>query len=59
LGREFDGEPQTGLVFAAEVIERRGRDFYEQVCSRSNRDALQNGQDYVDKRDEIRNEWKF
>lgn len=56
--RTLDDEPQTDALFDKEIIERMGREFYEDVFSPAVEQAFREGKDYKDIRDEIRKDWK-
>jgi hypothetical protein len=56
--RTLSGEPQTDELFDKEVVNRMGRDFYEDVFVPAIEQAFQRGQRYEDIRDEIRADWK-
>jgi hypothetical protein len=52
------GEPQTDRRFDHEIVERMGREFYEQVFSPAVREARASGQTYEAMRDRLRKRWK-
>lgn len=56
--RRLGGKEQTGELFDKEIIERMGRDFYEQVFAPAIRRAYEAGRSYREIRDTIRVEWK-
>ncbi len=52
------GEPQTDQLFDHEIVERMGRDFYDEVFAPAVRDARASGQSYEAIRDRLRRRWK-
>ncbi len=56
--RYLSGKEQTDALFDQEIIERIGRDFYDQVFVPAVRQAYDAGKSYRDLRDTIRREWK-
>ncbi len=56
--RDLNGELQTDVLFDEEIIERMGRDFYDRVFAPAIQRALEDGYQYSDIRDSLREEWK-
>jgi hypothetical protein len=56
--RHLSGKEQTDALFDKEIIERMGRDFYEQVFRPGVQQAYEAGKSYRDIRDTIRPDWK-
>jgi hypothetical protein len=56
--RVLDGESQTDKLFDHEIVERMGREFYEQVFAPAVREARASGQTYEAVRDRLRRRWK-
>lgn len=56
--RRLGGQEQTDELFTKEIIERMGRDFYEQVFAPAIRRAYEAGRSSREIRDTIRAEWK-
>ena len=56
--RRLSGKEQTDRLFDTEIIERMGREFYDQVFAPAIRQAYETGKSYRDIRDTIRQEWK-
>ena len=56
--RHAGDELQTDETFEREIVERMGREFYEQVFSPAIRAALERGERYEQIRDRIRTNWK-
>ena len=56
--RSLSGKEQTDQLFDKEIIERMGKDFYDQVFAPAIRQAYEAGKNYRDIRDTIRREWK-
>jgi hypothetical protein len=52
------GEAQTAELFDHEIVERMGRDFYDQVFAPAVREARISGQTYEAMRDRLRRRWK-
>lgn len=55
--RTLGGKLQTDETFDEEIIERMGREFYEDVFSPAIREAVEEGKDYKSIRDSIRRDW--
>jgi hypothetical protein len=56
--RVLGGEAQTDTLFDHEIVERMGREFYEQVFAPSVREARASGQTYEAMRDRLRRRWR-
>jgi hypothetical protein len=56
--RSVGGEVQTGETFDREIIERMGRQFYDEVFHPAIVQAVDEGKRYEDIRDSIRKDWK-
>ena len=56
--RVLGGESQTDRLFDHEIVQRMGRDFYEQVFAPAVREARASGQTYEAMRDRLRRRWK-
>jgi hypothetical protein len=56
--RSAGGVPQTDATFDHEIIDRMGRDFYQDVFHPAIAQAYREGKRYEDIRDVIRKEWK-
>ncbi len=56
--RTLNGIPQTDDLFDKEIVQRVGRDFYNQVMVPAIRSAIDAGESYTSIRDKIRQEWK-
>jgi hypothetical protein len=56
--RSVGGELQTDQTFQREIVDRMGRDFYEQVFHPAIEEAVAEGKRYEDIRDQIRKDWK-
>jgi hypothetical protein len=56
--RSLGGVPQTDATFDKEIIDRMGREFYEDVFHPAIAQAYREGKRYEDIRDVIRKEWK-
>lgn len=56
--RVLGGEPQTDKLFDHEIVDRMGRDFYDQVFAPAVREARDSGQTYEEMRDRLRARWK-
>lgn len=56
--RSAGGVPQTDAVFDHEIIDRMGRDFYDQVFHPAIAQAFKEGKRYEEIRDVIRKDWK-
>lgn len=56
--RRLSGKEQTDAFFDTEIIERMGRDFYEEVFAPAILQAYEAGRSYRDIRDTIRRDWK-
>jgi hypothetical protein len=52
------GKEQTDQTFEKEIVDRMGRDFYDEVFSPAIARAFEEGLRYEDIRDSIRKEWK-
>lgn len=52
------GEPQTDKLFDHQIVERMGRDFYDQVFAPAVREARASGQTYEAMRDRLRRRWR-
>ena len=52
------GELQTDETFDAEIVERMGGRFYDDVFAPAIRDAIKSGKKYEEIRDTIRADWK-
>jgi hypothetical protein len=57
--RSVGGELQTDETFQREIVDRMGRDFYEQVFHPAIEEAVAEGKRYEDIRDQIRKDWKM
>ncbi len=55
---ELEDVPQTDALFDKEIIQRMGPDFYQKVFSPAIEKAYESGQDYMEIRDSIREDWK-
>ncbi len=55
---ELSGVPQTDKLFDREIINRMGKEFYQQVFAPAVDKAYEEGKSYVEIRDAIRKEWK-
>lgn len=55
--RSLSGKPQTDKLFDKEIVTRMGSTFYTRVFVPAIRKAIENGEDYRDIRDSIREEW--
>lgn len=56
--RSVGGELQTDKTFQKEIVDRMGRDFYDQVFHPAIEQAVAEGKRYEDIRDQIRKDWK-
>jgi hypothetical protein len=56
--RSVGGVPQTDATFDQEIIDRMGRDFYQDVFHPAIAQAYREGKRYEDIRDVIRKAWK-
>lgn len=56
--RSLGGKEQTDKAFDREIVERMGRDFYQEVFSPEIRRAFELGKSYKQIRDTIRKMWK-
>jgi hypothetical protein len=56
--RSIGGEVQTGDTFDREIIDRMGREFYDDVFHPAILQAVHDGNRYEDIRDVLRKEWK-
>lgn len=56
--RRLSSKPQMDKLFDKEIVNRMGREFYHEVFVQAIRRAIENGEDYRDIRDSIRNAWK-
>jgi hypothetical protein len=56
--RSAGGVPQTDATFDHEIIDRMGRDFYDDVFHPAIVEAYRDGKRYQDIRDVIRKDWK-
>src|ERR687885_479156 len=56
--RVLGGESQTDKLFDHEIVQRMGRDFYDQVFAPAVREARASGQTYEAMRDRLRRRWK-
>jgi hypothetical protein len=54
----LDGKPQTDAMFDREIIQRMGKDFYQDVFSPAVEKAYASGKDYMEIRDSLRKDWK-
>lgn len=56
--RSVGGQVQTGETFQKEIVDRMGKDFYDQVFHPAIEQAVAEGKRYEDIRDQIRKDWK-
>ena len=56
--RSVGGVLQTDQTFDKEIVDRMGRDFYDQVFRPAIEQAVKEGKRYEDIRDAIRKDWK-
>ncbi len=56
--RALSGKPQTDKLFDKEIVGRMGAGFYSKVFLPAIRKAIENGEDYRDIRDTIRENWQ-
>lgn len=56
--RSVGGEVQTGETFDKEIVNRMGREFYDDVFHPAVVQAVNDGKRYEDIRDTIRKDWK-
>lgn len=56
--KSVGGEPQTDATFQREIVERMGREFYNDVFRPAIEAAYGEGKRYEDIRDSIRKDWK-
>ncbi len=56
--QRLSGEEHTDQLFDQQIIERMGRDIYDQVFAPTIQQAYAAGKSYRDIRDTIRQEWK-
>jgi hypothetical protein len=56
--RSAGGVPQTDATFDHEIIDRMGRDFYDDVFHPAIVQAHRDGKRYEEIRDVIRKDWK-
>jgi hypothetical protein len=56
--RELSGKPQTDRLFEKEIVTRMGASFYKGVFVPAIRKAFEDGEDYRDIRDSIREDWQ-
>ena len=56
--RSVGGEPQTDKTFDKEIVERMGKEFYQEVFHPAIERAFGVGKRYEDIRDSIRTGWK-
>ena len=56
--RSVGGEPQTDKTFDKEIVERMGKDFYQEVFHPAIEQSFKEGKRYEDIRDSIRKDWK-
>jgi hypothetical protein len=52
------GVPQTDATFDNEIVDRMGREFYDEVFHPAILQAYRDGKRYEDIRDTIRKDWK-
>ncbi len=55
--RSLSGKPQTDKLFDKEIVGRMGKTFYTRVFVSAIRKAIEDGKDYRDIRDSIREDW--
>jgi hypothetical protein len=51
-------EPQTDALFDKQIVQRMGKEFYEEVFAPAIRAARKQGKTYESIRDSIRKDWK-
>ncbi len=56
--RELSGKQQTDKLFDKEIVTRMGAGFYKEVFVPALRKAFEDGVDYKDIRDSIREDWQ-
>jgi hypothetical protein len=56
--RSLGGVEQTDAMFDKEIVERMGREFYDQVFRPAIEAAFREGRQYTEIRDSIRKDWK-
>jgi hypothetical protein len=56
--RSVGGVPQTDATFDNEIVDRMGREFYDEVFHPAILQAYRDGKRYEDIRDTIRKDWK-
>lgn len=55
---DLSGIPQTDKLFVREIVNRMGKEFYNDVFAPAIQQAFNEGKQYVEIRDAIRREWK-
>jgi hypothetical protein len=56
--RELSGKLQTDKLFDQEIVNRMGASFYKEVFAPAVRKSFNDGADYKDIRDSIREDWQ-
>ena len=56
--KSLSGEPQTDAMFDREVVDRMGRDFYDDVFAPKIKEHFERGDSYQGIRDFVRKDWK-
>jgi hypothetical protein len=54
----LSGTPQTDKLFEHEIVDRMGRDFYQEVFAPTIRAERDKGRTYESMRDRLRRRWK-